>query len=74
MAPKGFVAPGEEKRHVPWQLEMEGLEESRQPLPTIVRVTEAFPERPPLRLQYKQIFNRLKMTVVDLSTRRDVLR
>jgi hypothetical protein len=30
--------------------------------------------KPPLRLQYKQIFNRLKMTVVDLSTRRDVLR
>lgn len=29
---------------------------------------------PSLRLQYKQIFNRLKMTSVDFSTRRDVLR
>ena len=27
-----------------------------------------------LRIQYKQIFNRLKMTSVDFSTRRDVLR
>lgn len=27
-----------------------------------------------LRLQYKQIFNRLKMTAVDFDTRRDVLR
>ena len=29
---------------------------------------------PPLRLQYKQILNRLKMTSVDFTTRRDVLR
>ena len=29
---------------------------------------------PPLRLQYKQILNRLKMTAVDFTTRRDVLR
>ena len=30
--------------------------------------------KPSLRLQYKQIFNRLKMTAVDFATRRDVLR
>lgn len=30
--------------------------------------------KPSLRIQYKQIFNRLKMTSVDFSTRRDVLR
>jgi uncharacterized LabA/DUF88 family protein len=30
--------------------------------------------KPSLRLQYKQIFNRLKMTSVDFATRRDVLR
>ncbi len=30
--------------------------------------------KPSLRLQYRQIFNRLKMTSVDFSTRRDVLR
>lgn len=30
--------------------------------------------RPPLRNQYTQIFNRLKMTSVDFTTRRDVLR
>ena len=30
--------------------------------------------KPSLRLQYKQIFNRLKMTSVDFTTRRDVLR
>ncbi len=30
--------------------------------------------KPSLRVQYKQIFNRLKMTSVDFSTRRDVLR
>lgn len=28
----------------------------------------------PLRTQYMQIFNRLKMTSVDFATRRDVLR
>jgi uncharacterized LabA/DUF88 family protein len=30
--------------------------------------------KPSLRMQYKQIFNRLKMTAVDFATRRDVLR
>jgi uncharacterized LabA/DUF88 family protein len=30
--------------------------------------------KPSLRLQYKQIFSRLKMTSVDFATRRDVLR
>ncbi|MCB9138866.1 MAG: NYN domain-containing protein [Caldilineaceae bacterium] len=30
--------------------------------------------KPSLRLQYRQIFNRLKMTSVDFTTRRDVLR
>ncbi|MCC6457101.1 MAG: NYN domain-containing protein [Caldilineaceae bacterium] len=35
---------------------------------------EALLTKPSLRLQYKQIFNRLKMTAVDFATRRDVLR
>jgi uncharacterized LabA/DUF88 family protein len=74
VAPKGFALPGDDKETRPWQLEMEGMEEMRTAGQSIVRVTESFPDRPPLRLQYKQIFNRLKMTVVDLATRRDVLR
>jgi len=36
--------------------------------------TEPAPPKPSLRTQYKQIFNRLKMTSVDFATRRDVLR
>jgi uncharacterized protein (TIGR00288 family) len=35
---------------------------------------ETIAPKPSLRLQYKQIFNRLKMTSVDFATRRDVLR
>ncbi len=35
---------------------------------------ESVMTKPSLRLQYKQIFNRLKMTAVDFATRRDVLR
>jgi len=57
-----------------WPAESEEGEDQLQLLPINGRITDAFSERPPLRLQYKQIFNRLKMTVVDLSTRRDVLR
>lgn len=34
----------------------------------------ATPIRPPLETQYRQIFTRLKMTSIDLNTRRDVLR
>ena len=35
--------------------------------------TDSLP-KPSLRVQYRQIFNRLKMTSVDFATRRDVLR
>jgi hypothetical protein len=38
------------------------------------QVDEPILLRPPLRTQYMQIFNRLKMTSVDFATRRDVLR
>ncbi len=73
VALKGFPLPGEEGENRLWPAENESNEDSRQAL-AIARMTDAFGDRPPLRLQYKQIFNRLKMTVVDLSTRRDVLR
>ncbi len=73
VALKGFPLPGEDGDNRLWPIEGEGSEETRQSL-AMARMTDAFGDRPPLRLQYKQIFNRLKMTVVDLSTRRDVLR
>ncbi len=73
VALNGFPVPGDEGETRLWPLEGESGEETRQSL-AMARMTDAFGDRPPLRLQYKQIFNRLKMTVVDLTTRRDVLR
>ncbi len=59
----------------PWPLpgnngtrELEG--ESRM----VTLAADAMTPKPSLRVQYKQIFNRLKMTSVDFTTRRDVLR
>lgn len=40
----------------------------------VVPLNEPASPVPSLRAQYQQIFNRLKMTAVDLETRRDVLR
>ncbi len=47
---------------------------SRRPIAEAVQSLDLTPTPPTLRNQYKQIFNRLKMTSVDFSTRRDVLR
>jgi uncharacterized LabA/DUF88 family protein len=70
VAPKEFTLPGNQ----------DGL----QPLlpgfaNELEQMNEASPSdypsgKLPLRVQYKQILNRLKMTGVDFSTRRDVLR
>ncbi len=80
VAPKDFV-PGDGDLR-PW--------EAGTPLPNNGQLTTATRSSPlsvqaavaidpanpksSLRLQYKQIFNRLKMTSMDFSTRRDVLR
>lgn len=71
VAPKDFVLPNDIKDMRPWMDETSGRSELQQ---SFAFDGELMSPKPPLRLQYKQIFNRLKMTVVDLSTRRDVLR
>ncbi|MEZ4870112.1 MAG: NYN domain-containing protein [Caldilineaceae bacterium] len=73
VAPKDLVLTGELGDVVAWQGESNGRVDEKTALP-MLRGADPFTNKPPLRLQYKQIFNRLKMTVVDLSTRRDVLR
>ncbi len=71
VAPKDFVLPNDNNEMRLWQDEMGSRGELQQSFSFDADLMSA---KPPLRLQYKQIFNRLKMTVVDLSTRRDVLR
>ncbi|MEZ4617754.1 MAG: NYN domain-containing protein [Caldilineaceae bacterium] len=71
VAPKDFILPTDIKDMRPWQDELGPRGEFQQSFSFDGELMSA---KPPLRLQYKQIFNRLKMTVVDLSTRRDVLR
>ncbi len=71
VAPKEFVLPNENNEMRLWQDELGSLGEMQHSFSFDGDLMSA---KPPLRLQYKQIFNRLKMTVVDLSTRRDVLR
>lgn len=70
-APKDFVLPGDITDMRPWQDEGGTRNEFQRSFSFDGDVMSV---KPPLRQQYKQIFNRLKMTVVDLSTRRDVLR
>jgi len=72
VAPKDFSLPVDVSDMRPWQEENGGVGEAQRAF--ALRDNELMTVKPPLRLQYKQIFNRLKMTVVDLSTRRDVLR
>jgi len=71
VAPKDFVLPSDNNEMRLWQDDMGSRGELQHSFSFDGDLMSA---KPPLRLQYKQIFNRLKMTVVDLSTRRDVLR
>ncbi len=81
VAPKDFAEPVDIDFH-PWEAPVT-LSNGQNALATkssIVNALQAVQNsdpmlvKPPLRLQYKQIFNRLKMTAVDFATRRDVLR
>lgn len=72
VAPKDFSLPVDISDMRPWQEENGVVGEAQRAF--ALRDNDLLSVKPPLRLQYKQIFNRLKMTVVDLSTRRDVLR
>ena len=76
VAPKDFELPSDADLH-PWvSAERANGQESapRRPISAAVRSLDLTPTTPTLRTQYKQIFNRLKMTSVDFNTRRDVLR
>lgn len=72
VAPKDFSLPIEGGEMRPWQEENGTVSDVQRAF--AFRDNDLLTVKPPLRVQYKQIFNRLKMTVVDLSTRRDVLR
>ena len=72
VAPKDFSLPLEGGELRSWQEENGTGSDVQHAF--AFRDNDLLTVKPPLRLQYKQIFNRLKMTVVDLSTRRDVLR
>src|SRR5207248_496564 len=69
VAPKDFIIPSDlEDMHL-WEksnIENGQAGVSVQQIPLLEPVSA----RPSLRTQYKQIFNRLKMTAVDFSTRR----
>lgn len=71
VAPKDFVLPNEISDMRPWH-ENGRVQSDLQA--SFHFDDDVMSAKPPLRTQYKQIFNRLKMTVVDLNTRRDVLR
>ncbi len=71
VAPKDFILPGDVSDMRPWQDDDNNRGELQR---SFSFDGDMMSVKPPLRQQYKQIFNRLKMTVVDLSTRRDVLR
>ncbi len=65
VAPLDYMDPGD----------LEFSQAEGEPAPGAVTVREVVaPQRPTLDSQYRQIFSRLKMTSIDLATRRDVLR
>ncbi|MEZ4658662.1 MAG: NYN domain-containing protein [Caldilineaceae bacterium] len=74
VAPKGYTAPSDMDLN-PWQVQANGAS-----IPVMIQAELPVKFHEPaqsalsLRAQYQQIFNRLKMTAVDLTTRRDVLR
>ncbi len=65
-APVDYIAPG--------YLELPETQKESPAKPPMVPLEKAAPVRQSLDSQYKQVFSRLKMTSVDLATRRDVLR
>ena len=76
VAPAGYIAPGE-LNLTPWDATLSTSSQFiDQTLPISLALQGLDPSAgpPSLRSQYQQIFNRLKMTSVDFSTRRDVLR
>lgn len=80
VAPKDFSVPVDLDL-LPWEAGSTAAVNGQSVLPTrqspataLQAATAEIGPKPSLRLQYKQIFNRLKMTSVDFSTRRDVLR
>ena len=75
VAPKDFTAPSELNLQ-PWRRSAGGNGHANGSTATQASLLQLDTPKakPPLRAQYKQIFNRLKMTSVDFATRRDVLR
>ena len=81
VAPKDFAEPVDLDLH-PWEAPVapsngQHVMSPKSSVASILQATQpGDPQltKPSLRLQYKQIFNRLKMTAVDFATRRDVLR
>jgi hypothetical protein len=75
VAPKDFVVAGDLDLR-PWEAIPATNGQPLTPPQAIqaIQSVEVVNPKPSLRVQYKQIFNRLKMTSVDFSTRRDVLR
>ena len=75
VAPKDYNAPGTPEL-LPWAKEQprNGRKDELSQLPQKNVNLDQIAPKLSSRLQYKQIFNRLKMTSVDFSTRRDVLR
>ncbi len=73
VAPMDFVIPSDlEDMHL-WEKSAVESDSSGATMPSLI-LLDSSSARPSLRTQYKQIFNRLKMTAVDFNTRRDVLR
>lgn len=72
VAPNDFSLPGNQDEMQLWQ--PTNVVEQDLMLEQFVANFDSQGAKVPLRVQYKQIFNRLKMTGVDFSTRRDVLR
>ena len=73
VAPKDFIFNGELEDLRPWEGGQGETNSIILPAQSVALLDFAS-AKPSLRTQYKQIFNRLKMTAVDFSTRRDVLR
>lgn len=76
VAPIGFTASTEQDL-LPWPIQPSTAPQSENQVQTIssaLQSLEGVSVAPSLRSQYQQIFSRLKMTAVDFSTRRDVLR
>ncbi|MBV7329505.1 NYN domain-containing protein [Chloroflexi bacterium TSY] len=75
-APKEFTTPSDQELPLWESTATNGQNILSQVASTelVVPLGEPTTSVPSLRAQYQQIFNRLKMTAVDLETRRDVLR